>query len=87
MNTSAIIIALKGILESDTIPANDRLEMVAELIEREALGSGITQALAERQRIFGIIERLIKEHEAERGGCDCTAVGVLKDVYKEVENV
>ena len=33
MNTSAIIIALKCILDSDTIPANDRLEMVVRITE------------------------------------------------------
>ena len=81
MNTSAIIIALKGVLDSDTIPANDRLEMVAELVEKEALGSGITQALAERQRCIGIIEAYLK-HSSHNPYDTC-----LENIIKEIKNV
>lgn len=48
------------------------------------LRGGVTQALAERERILGIIEEEYKKHDEEKL-CDCRATSAIDDILTRIK--
>jgi hypothetical protein len=52
--------------------------------ENAELNGGITQALAERERIIGIVEEEYKKHDEEKL-CDCSATSAVDDILTRIK--
>lgn len=61
-----------------------QVEQNLEDIEHAKLEGGITQALAERERILGIVEEEYKKHDEEKL-CDCRAISAIDDIINRIK--